>query len=141
MAEQGSGWKRARAAIVAAAPAATVVPVVLRPTPAAPIEGRRVAFFGTSVQPEIPRHLRDTHGAEVVHVSGNLADREALREELPRIDAEVYVIELKAAAVDVVAEAAVERGVEIVLARNDVVPVEGGLDEALLELAAEAVAA
>jgi cyclic 2,3-diphosphoglycerate synthetase len=141
MAEQGSGWEQARAAIVAAAPAATVVPVVLRPTPAAPIEGRRVAFFGTTVQPEIPRHLRDTHGAEVVHVSGNLADREALREELPRVDAEVYVIELKAAAVDVVAEAAVERGVEIVLARNDVVPVEGGLDEALLELAAEAVAA
>jgi cyclic 2,3-diphosphoglycerate synthetase len=76
-----------------------------------------------------------------VHVSGNLADREALRLELPHVEADVWLVELKAAAIDVVAEAALERGVEVVLARNDVVAVDGDLDAELLRLAAEAVIA
>jgi cyclic 2,3-diphosphoglycerate synthetase len=105
------------------------------------VDGRRVAFFGTSAVPGIASHLRDVHGGEVVHVSGNLADRDALRRELPDVHADVWLIELKAAAVDVVAEAGLERGVEVVLARNDVVAVEGDLDAELLKLAAEAVVA
>ena len=48
-----------------------------------------------------------------------------LREELERVDADVFVVELKAAAIDVVAEAALARGAEIVLAANDVVPLAG----------------
>ena len=63
-----------------------------------------------------------------------------LRAELPGVDADIWVVELKAAAVDVVAEAGLERGVEVVLARNDVVPVEGDLDAELLRLAEEAAA-
>ena len=56
-------------------------------------------------------------------VSGNLARREALREDVARAgDAEVYVVEIKAAAIDVVAEAALERGVEVVFADNELVP-------------------
>jgi cyclic 2,3-diphosphoglycerate synthetase len=70
--------------------------------------------------------------AEVVHVSRNLARRDALREELERVDAEVYLVELKAAAVDLVAEAALARGAEVVLAANDVVSDE--LDERVLSL-------
>jgi cyclic 2,3-diphosphoglycerate synthetase len=72
-----------------------------------------------------------------VHVSGNLADRAALRDELARVDADVFVVELKAAAIDVVAEAAQNRGVEVVLAANDVVAIDGDgeLDERLLEMA------
>jgi cyclic 2,3-diphosphoglycerate synthetase len=77
--------------------------------------------------------------AEVVHVSRNLARRDALREELETVDAEVYLVELKAAAVDVVAEAALERGAEVVLAANDVVSDE--LDERVLELVSRAVRA
>jgi cyclic 2,3-diphosphoglycerate synthetase len=73
--------------------------------------------------------------AEVVHVSRNLAQRDALREELEHIDAEVYLVELKAAAVDVVAEAAQERGAEVVLAANDVVSAE--LDERVLALVSD----
>ena len=65
---------------------------------------------------------RDEHGADVVHVSGSLADRAALRDELERVEAEVFLVELKAAAIDVVAEAARERGVEVVLAGSDVSP-------------------
>jgi cyclic 2,3-diphosphoglycerate synthetase len=67
-----------------------------------------------------------------VHVSRNLANREALRAELVGIDAEVYLVELKAAAIDVVAEEAAARGAELVLAANDVSG--DGLDEAILDL-------
>ena len=46
-------------------------------------------------------------------------------------------MELKAAAIDVVAEAALARGAEVVLAANDVVPLAGepDLDELLLDMA------
>ena len=140
LSEPESGWERLREALLSVAPRIPVVPVVLRPEPIAPVAGRRVAFFGTAAHPAIEAHLRDAHGAEVVHVSANLADRDALRAELPGVDADIWVVELKAAAVDVVAEAGLERGVEVVLARNDVVPVEGDLDAELLRLAEEAAA-
>jgi cyclic 2,3-diphosphoglycerate synthase len=105
------------------------VPVVaadLRLRPTQPLGGRRTAVFTTGPAPT------DDLDAEVVHVSRNLARREALREELGRIDAEVYLVELKAAAVDVVAEAALARGAEVVLAANDIVSPE--LDERLSAL-------
>jgi len=112
------------------------VPVVraeLRLRPAAPLRGRRTAVFTTGPAPA--EHL----DAEVVHVSRNLARRDALRAELERVDAEVYVVELKAAAIDVVAEHALARGAELVLAANDVV--SGELDEELRRLVpAEAAA-
>jgi cyclic 2,3-diphosphoglycerate synthetase len=110
------------------------VPVVaaeLRLRPMEPLRGRRTAVFTTGPAP--------TEGldAEVVHVSRNLARRDALREELERVEAEVYLVELKAAAVDVVAEAALARGAEVVLAANDIVSDE--LDERVLHLASRAV--
>jgi cyclic 2,3-diphosphoglycerate synthetase len=105
------------------------VPVIgaeLRLRPAEELRGRRTAVFTTGAAPT------DGLDAEVVHVSRNLARRDALREELERVEAEVYLVELKAAAVDVVAEAALARGAEVVLAANDVVSEE--LDERLLAL-------
>ena len=83
--------------------------------PLEPLRGRRVAVF--TAGPAQTDHL----DAEVVAASGNLANRAALRQDLARVDADVYLVELKAAAIDVVAEAARERGVEVVLAGNDVV--------------------
>ncbi len=71
------------------------------------------------------------------HVSSSLADRDALRAELDHVDAETFLVELKAAAIDVVAEAAAERGVRLVLLGSDVVA--EGLDEQLLALAEAAV--
>ena len=122
-----------------------VVSVELRPRPAEPVIGRRVAFFTTAppdAHEAIERHLREELGAEVVLVSGNLARREALREDLARAsDAEVYLVEIKAAAIDVVAEAAVERGVEVVFADNELVPVGVlDLDTELIRLADQAIA-
>jgi hypothetical protein len=62
-----------------------VVPVELRPRPVEPVAGRRVAFFTTApavVHETLERHLEEQHGAEVAHVSGNLARRETLHAEL-----------------------------------------------------------
>jgi cyclic 2,3-diphosphoglycerate synthase len=117
---------------------AQLIPVLLRPRPLEPVAGRRVAFFTTAPEPahaELAAHLRDAYGAEVVHVSGNLARREELRAELAALDADVLLTELKAAAIDVVAE----DGRPVVLCDNEVVG--AGLDEAIEELVAEAVLA
>ena len=113
-----------------------VIPVELRLRPVAPLAGRRVAVF--TAGPARVDHL----DAEVVHVSGNLADRAALREELPGIDADAFLVEIKAAAIDVVAEAAVERGIECVFAANDVRSLDPtiDLDAELLSLSREPVA-
>ena len=122
-----------------------VIRTTLRPVPAEAIAGERVAFFGTApaiAQRRIAAVLADRHGAHVVHVSGALSDRTRLREELATLDAETFVVELKAAAVDVVAAEAQRRGARIVLAANEVVPLPGepDLDAELERLAAEAIA-
>ncbi len=115
-----------------------VAPVELRPRPVESVSGSRVAYFTTApafAHETLAAHLAEQHGADVVHVSGNLARRDALREELERVDADVYLVEIKAAAIDVVAEAALERGRELVFADNELVG--DGIDEQLLALAPE----
>ena len=97
----------------------------LRLRPLEPLHGR-VAVFTTGPAPT--EHL----DADVVHVSRNLARRDLLSEELPRVEAETYLVEVKAAAIDVVAEHALERGKRVVLARNEVV--SPALDERVLAL-------
>ena len=140
MATPSSSWEGVRAAV--AEVVRDDVPVVatsLLPRPLGEIVGRRVAYFCAAPEAahEAQReHLASAYGANVVSVSGNLANRMALRDELPAIDADVFLVELKAAAIDVVAEAALERGVGIMLAANDVVPLTGepDLDELLLAM-------
>ncbi len=81
------------------------VPVVaaeLRLAPMESLAGRRTAVFTTGPAPT------EELDAEIVHVSHNLARRDALRAELETVDAEVYLVELKAAAIDVVAETALD---------------------------------
>lgn len=140
-AEPEPGWVRVRRAVEAVVrPEVPVVSTVLRPRPMVDLSGRSVAYFCTAPKAAhgpLASYLTEAHGAEVVYVSGDLADREALRAELTEVDAEVFLIELKAAAVDVVAEAGLARGAEVVLAANDVVlgPGEEDLDEMLLEMA------
>jgi cyclic 2,3-diphosphoglycerate synthase len=124
------------------------VPVVaasLRPKPVTSIDGRRIAFFTTAPETAHARlasHLRDAHGAADVAVSGNLARRGPLRADLARIEADTYLVEIKAAAIDVVAEVAAERRIPVVFADNEVVPLQGELDlEAEIDALAEAAAA
>ena len=125
-------------------PGVPIVRAVLRPRPLADVRGQRVAFFGTAPAAQherIAAHLETVHGAEVVQVSGSLSDRAALRRELAELDADVVVVEVKAAAIDVVAEEAASRGIPVVLAGNDVVPLPGepDLDLLLEQLAVEAI--
>jgi cyclic 2,3-diphosphoglycerate synthetase len=98
----------------------------LRLRPVEHLDGRAAAVFTTGPAPV-------DHLENVVFASQSLADREQLARDLVRAEAEVYVVELKAAAIDVVADHAEAAGVEVVLAANDVIA--PGLDEALLELA------
>jgi cyclic 2,3-diphosphoglycerate synthase len=102
----------------------------LRLRPTAPLEGR-VAVFTTGDAPV------DQLDADVVHVSRNLARRDLLAEELERLEADTYLVELKAAAIDVVAEHALAHGARVVIAENEVVA--PGLDEAILGLVPQAV--
>jgi cyclic 2,3-diphosphoglycerate synthetase len=103
-----------------------VVAATLRLRPKVPLGGRRVAVFTTGPAPT------DHLDADVVHVSRSLASRPALRDELERVDADVFLVEIKAAAIDVVAEAAAQRGIDVVLADNEVIA--EGLDDRVLEL-------
>ncbi len=143
MAEEGTRaqWEAVLHAVRGAVkPGTPVVGTLLRPRPVEDVRGATVAYFCTappSAHGPLAAHLAAEHGVEVAHVSGSLADRAALRDELESIDAEVFLVELKAAAVDVVVEAALARGGRVVLAANDVVaaPGEGDLDETLLEMA------
>lgn len=96
--------------------------LVLRPTE--PLGGRVAVFTAGATDVS---HL----DGEIVHVSPHLSDRRLLRSDL--VDADIYLIELKGAAIDVVAEHALARGIRVVLAANDVVA--PGLDEQLLALA------
>ena len=141
MAEGRSGWEAVQSAVEAVVrPGVPVVVTMLRPRPLVDIRDRKVAYFCAApadAHPSIRAHLEGEHGADVVHVSGNLADRAALHDELEHVSADVYLVELNAAAIDVVAESAFARGADVVLASNDVVPLPGqlGLDELLLGMA------
>jgi cyclic 2,3-diphosphoglycerate synthase len=89
----------------------------------------RVAFFSTGeARP---------HDIDPVLFSPNLARRAKLRKDLDRAVSEgcdVYLTELKAAAIDTVAKRAREEGARVVFIRNRPVGVDGDLDEALRRL-------
>ena len=145
MAEDGVEHGKLAAAIgELTRPGVPVVRAVLRPRPLDDVRGRRIAFFGTAPSTHherISAHLGEVYGADVGHVSGKLSDRAALRAELAHLDADVIVVEVKAAAIDVVAEEAARLGIPVVLAGNDVVPLAGepDLDVVVERLAAEAI--
>jgi len=103
----------------------------LRPEPAEPIgPDARLALFTTRAEA--------CEGVEPVVVSTNLARRSALGADLDMAAAEgcdVYLTELKAAAIDTVAERAEAEGARVVFVRNRPVGLDADLDAALLELA------
>jgi cyclic 2,3-diphosphoglycerate synthetase len=114
-----------------------VIRFALRLRPVEPLRGTRVALFTTGNAPF--GHL----DADVVFASRNLSDRAALAEDLRAVDADTFVVEIKAAAIDLVAEAALERGAKLVFADNEVVPLPGepDLDELFRGLAPSQVRA
>ena len=100
----------------------------LRPEPAEPLpEDARVALFTTGAPA--------CDGVEPAVASANLARRAALSADLDsavREGCDVWLTELKAAAIDTVARRARAEGARIVFVRNR--PAGDGLDEALVKL-------
>ncbi|MGH9189640.1 MAG: 2,3-diphosphoglycerate synthetase [Acidimicrobiales bacterium] len=112
------------------APGANVTHVAFRPSPLEPISGRRV-FYATTAPPStrdvLVGHLEREHRCRVVGISHNLAHRPQLVADLEGVgNAEVMLVELKAAAVDVVASFALDRGLKVTFCDNEVVPASVG---------------
>ncbi len=105
-------------------PGLATIPVVFRPRPSEPVEGRRVAFFSTAprVQEGLLRSYLEEHwGCRVELFSGNLSARPALRADLERPEmarVDTVLTEIKAAAIDVVAAEAEARGLDVVFVDN-----------------------
>jgi cyclic 2,3-diphosphoglycerate synthetase len=123
-------YRLARADLVLAAegaePPAGALPFRLRAEPLEPLpDGARVALFTTG--------SHGVEGVEPVVASTNLARRDALGVDLERAAVErcdVYLVELKAAAIDTVALHARAEGAAVVFVRNRPL----GIDDALLDL-------
>jgi cyclic 2,3-diphosphoglycerate synthetase len=125
---------------------APIVACSLDPVPTAePPAAARAAFFTTAPaerEPDLRERLR-RHGVEVTVFSSNLARRSALEQDLAlaaRERCDLYLTELKAAAIDVVAEHAERRGVQLAFVANRPVslPGEPDLDGELERLLADA---
>ncbi len=132
-------------AIASLRPDLPVARVTFRPRPIESVQGARV-FFATTAPAAMVRtlvgHLEREHGCTVVASSTHLSDRARLREDLAGAAGsfDVLLTELKAAAVDVVAEAGDVAGVPTVLADNVPVSVGGeDLDAVVRAMAARAL--
>ncbi|MGZ4199824.1 MAG: 2,3-diphosphoglycerate synthetase, partial [Thermoleophilia bacterium] len=117
-----------RAGIAEVAPSAPVVATVFRPRPQGELAGRRVAFFSTAAADAMPGlvgWLERRYGADVVVASPELGDRVALAAAVRRArsEADLFLTEIKAAAIDVVAEGAAAAGIELQFCDNEPVPV------------------
>ena len=123
---------------------APVVRTVLRPSPLQAITGRRVFYVTTApaaAGPVLVRHLEAEWGADVVGTSHNLARRPQLAADLERMDgADVMLVELKAAGVDLAARLALVRDMDVVFCDNRVVTTggDGTFEHLVLETATRA---
>lgn len=99
-----------------------VIHTVFRPHPLSKISGKKVWFATTAGQQAgnvLKTHLEQHFDAEVIGMSHSLSDRKALRSELENsAEADVLLVEVKAAAVDVVTRFGLENGKEVVYVDN-----------------------
>jgi cyclic 2,3-diphosphoglycerate synthetase len=139
MAEEPLASKEKVRAVMDAArevkPELTIIPAVLRPQPAESVKGRRVAFFTTAPacqEDVLRRYLEEHFECRVECYSANLSDRAALERDLARPEmglVDAVLTEIKAAAIDVVAEMAQARGIDVLFVDNrpvEVPPAERG---------------
>lgn len=122
-------------------PDARIALTEFRPAPAGDVREKKVYFTTTapsSAGPSLVASLEERQGCSVVGVSHRLADRAGLAEDLdvaPSYD--VLLTELKAGAVDVAAQRALDRGAEVVFCDNhaDSVGGDGDLPDLLRDVA------
>lgn len=144
-AEPGAGLERIRAAIAELRPDLPTIATTMRLRPLVDVAGRKAALFTTAPDAALPAltaHLESAYGADIVHASGNLARRADLAAELKTIDAELFLVELKAAAVEVVLEEAERRGIESGIVAGEFTPLDGepDLEQAMVRVAEQALA-
>jgi cyclic 2,3-diphosphoglycerate synthetase len=126
-------------------PGVRVVHTVFRPFPLEPISGRRVFYVTTapvSAGKVLADHLEQQHGCTIVGVSHHLAHRPELAADLAAApDADILLVELKAAAVDLAAKTALDRGMGITFCDNRVLSIggDGTFDDLALRTADLAV--
>ncbi|HEX6399597.1 MAG TPA: 2,3-diphosphoglycerate synthetase, partial [Actinomycetota bacterium] len=102
------------------------------PVPLGDVRGKE-AFFATTAPPAVVqgliRRLEADHGCTVVGWSTRLADRAGLAEDLEAVQGyDVFLTELKAAAVDIGVATALDRGAEVVFVDNRAEALEGFVD-------------
>jgi cyclic 2,3-diphosphoglycerate synthetase len=102
------------------------------PVPLGDVRGKE-AFFATTAPPAVVqgliRRLEADHGCSVVGWSTRLADRAGLAEDLEAVQGyDVFLTELKAAAVDIGVATALDRGAEVVFVDNRAEALEGFVD-------------
>jgi cyclic 2,3-diphosphoglycerate synthase len=126
-------------------PGVACVPVVFRPRPLEDVSGRKLAFFSTAPAAQattLCRFIEERWGGRVLVFSSNLSDRKALMADFaqaPMGQVEAVLTEIKAAAIDVVAEEAAARGLPVIPVDN--LPVEvAPAGEGLLRQVAERLA-
>jgi cyclic 2,3-diphosphoglycerate synthetase len=109
---------------------ARVVVTDLQPVPLGDVRGKEAFFTTTAPQAVAAKQvasLEASFGCRVVGWSARLADRSGLMEDLEKAEAyEVLLTELKAAAVDVACERAMERGATVVFVDNRPLAVDAG---------------
>jgi cyclic 2,3-diphosphoglycerate synthetase len=133
-----------RSHVRAIRPGARFVVTDFQPTPMDDVEGKTV-FLATTASSEFAtrqaERLEASAGCRVIGISPNLADRAGLRADLEAAaDYDVLLTELKAAAVDVACELAIDRGAGVVFLDNRPSSIEGeedltGLIEEVVDLA------
>ncbi|MGH2808817.1 MAG: 2,3-diphosphoglycerate synthetase [Actinomycetota bacterium] len=100
-----------------------VVRTVFRPSPTQPVKGKK-AFVATTAPKDaadgITKHLESEHGCEVVGISHSLSDRGRLEKEIANIadTADVLLVEIKAAGIDVATKKATDEGLEVIYMDN-----------------------
>jgi cyclic 2,3-diphosphoglycerate synthetase len=110
-----------------------VIPIQLLPSPVVSVDGKRIAVFTTapaSVSGIITDALQH-QGANVALVSHNLADRIPLQADLERaaeLGVDALVVEIKAAAIDAVAEFGARSQIQIILLDNAPVSLDPQID-------------
>ncbi|MBX5469619.1 MAG: 2,3-diphosphoglycerate synthetase [Thermoleophilaceae bacterium] len=128
------GGDRALAQRVREVCRARVLTCELRPEPVEPLDGAaRVALFTTGAPA--------CDGADPVVYSPNLARRAALAGDVERAASErcdTWLVEVKAAGIDTVAERARREGARVIFVRNRPVALDGDLDEELVRLHGDA---